>query len=354
VILFFLLLYIPLGAALVYWDAPNLYPQYFEAFFLMRWNNTDSMENIIPFFARGLVVLIVGFFLSLLFGSTGGLANGLIGGLIGVLIGGLTGVLVGVFAFSSVGVLAGGFSVVFAGGLAGGFSGVFAGSLAGGLAFGLVVGLSGGLIFGLSGGLAGILAFTISFVLLFTRLPFWLYYFLFAQQQVTLSKNPYCKDAVIWFPLPSTDEQLLKESHTNPPLAFEFITFLLQHRPFQRTFAAQLTHAATAGSWLQKNFPDTPLLAPKIPANTPDYHPAEPWLQALNRLDKQLTKYKQESAGRLKLLALQNLKTLSDELHTQTLRESPRWHRFYLKTFEVLNIQIEQELQAQHDKTHRP
>jgi hypothetical protein len=111
------------------------------------------------------------------------------------------------------------------------------------------------------------------------------------------SNNPYRDDGVIWLPIVGLKSKLVQQAKQEPEKAFEFIHFLLEYRPLQRTLAMHLTHAATAGMWLQNEFEaDSLKKIPIISKNKPKFQPSEEWFQKLAAVREELVTSEQQSS----------------------------------------------------------
>ena len=243
----------------------------------------------------------------------------------------------------------------FAVGLALGLAAVLAFRLAGGLAFGFAFGFAGGFAGGLAGGLFGGLArglnsgigFLIGWVLFYFRvLPFYPIHFIKSLFSNTLSNNPYRNDGVIWLPIWGLKSKLIAQSYRDPEQAFEFIDFLLQYRPLQKTLAMHLVHAATAGLWLQNNFnADILQKPPLISEDRPKFRPSEEWYQKLADAAEELVAAEQQSSIGYKLQYYSRyLSRLNEFAEITKRKESSRWNHYY---FDALNkwLQMAQEEQ---------
>ncbi|UCH93488.1 MAG: ATP-binding protein [Candidatus Aminicenantes bacterium] len=335
------IIFLLLNLIIAVFDLPSKFPEQFDKKFLEGWQPQAHLFSKFIFIslkkAFGLAVglaggLAVGLAFGLAFGLTFGLAYGLTFGLVFGLAGGL--------AFG----LAGGLTVGLAGGLAFGL----AGGIAGGLAFGLAVGLAGGL----AGELAGLLGAGLAMgggviigwnIFYFRILPFYPVHFIKSMFCNKLSNNPYRDDGVIWLPIWGLNSKLVQQAKKEPEKAFEFINFLLEYRPLQKTLAMNLTHAATVGTWLENEFnADALKTKPIIAKDKPKFQPSEEWIQNLAAVREELVTSEQQSNIGYKLEYFERYLTQLKEFDQINLRESSRWNHYYFDAFKKW-IQLAEE-----------
>jgi AAA+ ATPase superfamily predicted ATPase len=227
--------------------------------------------------------------------------------------------------------------------------------LAGVLSFGLAEVLSIGLVFGLLGGFSeglstvlgvGIVWFIVFNIFYFRLLPFYpirLRQGLFRQ---SLSKNIYRKDGMIWLPVPGLKDRLIKEAYEKPREADEFIDFLLKYRPLQKTLAMDLTHAAAAGSWVQKDFnKDVLKRSPAVSEDRPKLRPSREWYEKLEMTREALAAFEQQNNIGFKVEYFEKyLQNIREFAEVTLKRESSRWNHYYVDALDRWRQQAEDEL----------
>lgn len=282
----------------------------------------------------------------LAFGLALGLALGLAEGLTGELAVGLAVGLALGLAFGLAGGLAGRLTVGLTVGLAGGLAGGLKGRLEFELAFGFAAGLVIGLVMAFAKGLNSGIGFLVGCVLFYFRLlPFYPIYFI-KSHGFNLSNNPYRHDGLIWLPIVGLKSRLIEQSRQDPKQAFEFIDFLLQYRPKQKTLAMHLVHAATAGLWVKNNFnADILQKPPLISKDRLKFRPSKEWYQKLADAGDELVAAEQQSGIGYKLQYYSRyLNRLNEFAEITKRKESSRWNHYY---FDALNkwLQMAQEEQ---------
>ncbi|MCP4149536.1 MAG: hypothetical protein GY757_17450, partial [bacterium] len=277
-------------------DLPLLFPDQFKEGIVSDWQNHSTWFSKFIFISE----YTAGW---LLIGVVGALALGLIGGLSGALdlgigVGSAGGLVVGLtiglivpsrgaLALGSVGALALGLAGGLALGLAFGLVMELVFGIAMALSFGLTLGLTVGLPVGFSDGLSSGSALGLAtgggmiigfFLFYFRIIPFFPIHLIKSIFCKKFSNNPYRKNGLIWLPIPGLKSGLIKQAYKEPANAFEFINFLMEYRPLQKTLAMHLTHAATAGLWKHNEFhSDIFKYAPIISEDRPKFKPSDEW-----------------------------------------------------------------------------
>ncbi|MEZ4940255.1 MAG: AAA-like domain-containing protein [Saprospiraceae bacterium] len=128
---------------------------------------------------------------------------------------------------------------------------------------------------------------------------------------------------------------LSKLTFEDPDTGREFKDFLLKRRPFQRPLALLLSHAANAGD-LNQNRLDVPTLRhlPEIDKADKKFRPTDSWYAQLAELTQQLDdSQKSNNIWQRKKYFEQFNETLN-RFYETTLRESPRWNKYYIIALE--------------------
>lgn len=327
VILFSLILYIVGVSIVVIADLPSHFPTQYKDAFITQWQNNSDFASKWYFvvssdYFRYLRGLALGLTLGLTLGLAVGLVFGLVFGLaVGLAVGLAFGVAVGLALSLALGLALG---------------------LAFGLVVGLVVGLGGdlggalavGLAGGLAGGLANSLVFTFSFFLFYIRLIFYPYHFVKSAFKLDFYHNPYLNDGLIYLPIWGVKSKLTQLAQQQPELAIEFVKFLLEYRPLQRTLAMHILHAAIAGIWIKNPLNADKLSSPSVAKEVKKLIPSKNWIQQLKALRIQLVSYEQQNNIHLQKEFFKRFIELLKEFRTETLLESPRWHRYYLNAID--------------------
>ncbi len=291
-------------------------------------------------------LLVVG----LTFGLVVGLVVGLVAGLTFGLVVGLTFSLticlsLNLFAgFSiylpmdlSIG-LALGLSVGLALGLSVGLILVLSFGLVGGLTVGLGVGLAVGLILslvvGLTGGVIGGIICSLSWLIMYFRLPFYLSYEIQILWSSRLDNNLYLKDAGICLPIWWLEKKMIKQVQDNPLLAQELIYFLLQYRPLQRSLTLELWHCATSSQWQHYPLQVKVLTIPNIRKKDKQFQPSVAWQKQLEVVDNALNTYQEQSNLQLKQQYFQQFQEALQKWKEINLLENPTWNKHYFPFFE--------------------
>lgn len=337
VILLSIILWIGGMGLIMMLDLPVMIPQVYDTDFLKTWQQSASLFAklfiLVAYTWDGLVVgLVVG--LAIAFGTVFG-AGSHIGVGLGVGFGVIGfGLGLGLF-FGLGGDLVNGLDVS---GIVGGFLfGLGFGLISPGsnIFFNLFLSLFASLSLSFFVGLGFIPAFYIGYF----RLLFYTLHILMGFKSLTFTRNPYCRDGIIWLPLWPADKKLLRLAKEDPEGARAFINFLLEYRPLQKRLAARLTHAAAAGLWIQAVdtlhlrvdvfFPLT------IPEGLPEYRPSEQWLTMVGLVLFQLRASQQHTQIGLKTAAFEEFLKLLRAFREQTLRESRKWNQDYLEALDL-------------------
>jgi len=343
----FILFWLISALCIAYWNVPEAFSNaeaIFDEPFLTGWRGQGSTEERFVFFilfsywrlAFGLAVgLAVGLALGLALGLAEGLAFGLAVGLaFGLAVGLALGLAEGLAFGLAVGLA---FGLAF--GLAEGLAFGLAVGLAEGLAFGLTLGLAFGLAFGLAGGLAGGLAF----YLFYFRLPFWVIYHFLGFLAVRLDRNLYLRDEVVWLPVWGVDQKLQALAKQKPEEAIRFINFLLEHRSLQGKLAMKLWHTV-AGTKLQDASWEYELSSPPQLESQPKLTPSAQWLNAYERLDQALKRFRQETNARTRLVAYREVSEALQALKQINLQSSSRWNHYYFQPLNELESKVNDKL----------
>ncbi len=104
-----------------------------------------------------------------------------------------------------------------------------------------------------------------------------------------------------------------------------------------------LSHAATAGTWSQHPLQPEYLNPPPLVAEEPRFAPSADWQRQLEALRSELTGCQLQSQISLKQAAFARFLAMLAEFRRQTLREPPRWHRYYLDALAVWQQEAERE-----------
>lgn len=215
------------------------------------------------------------------------------------------------------------------------------------LIFGLFFGLVFVLVFGLSGGINGEVAIPFGFGLIFIpafnliyfRLPFYPFYFVYGVFAHNFERNPYLKDGSIPLPLFLLDKQLIRLAYEQPDKADEFAEFLLEYRPLQYWLAAKIPLAANAGRLRQQavELNADALVLPSFPEDEDlvKFHPSVKWQTNLVQLRTQLVHSQTQSQIGLKKAAFERFFKLLKKFRKETILESSKWNNFYLDAIDV-------------------
>jgi hypothetical protein len=173
-----------------------------------------------------------------------------------------------------------------------------------------------------------------------------------------LLDNPYWKDEGIWVPIFGLNTKLIRQSKQAPQKAFEFIDFLIEYRPFQKTLATHLTHAATAGLWVQNKFNvDALKKAPIISEDKPELKPSDEWYQKLVAIREELIASEQQSSIGYKLDYFERyLNRLNEFSEITRKKESSRWNNYYFDAIKKWLRTAEEEHESLKllAKSHEP
>jgi hypothetical protein len=183
----------------------------------------------------------------------------------------------------------------------------------------------------------------LGFYLGFFRVPFYPWHLLSTLWRLDFVRNPYRCDAVIWLPLWGATGRLAALAQEQPQTARDFVDFLLARRPLQRKLAMRLSHAATAGTWRRHPLEPEYLTPPPIVAEEPRFAPSADWRRQLEALRSELTASQLHNQISLRQAAFARFLAMLAEFRRQTLREPPRWHRYYLDALAVWQQEAERE-----------
>lgn len=316
-------------------DLPLQYPKEFEPEIVDYWYAGNPIVNF-QFYVSW---TFIGYLIHLALGLTLGLALGLSSLAVGLavsLAGGLALGLAGGPAGGLTSSLGGGLSGGRAGGWVVGLGGGLAFGLGGGLAFGLALGLISGLILGQIFGQAAWLNFFISWCIFYYRLP-WLavYSVKSALERYNLKKNPHYGDGVIGFPVFGMEEDFCKEAFEHPDTGRFFKDFLFKRRKYQRPLALALTHASAAGL-LNQNRLNVPTLRdmPEIDEKDEKFRPSEAWSEQLALVTQTLDDSQKSNNIWQRMGYFRQFERELDKFYDITLRESPRWNKYYVIALE--------------------
>ncbi|MBF0464792.1 MAG: ATP-binding protein [Nitrospirae bacterium] len=325
-------------------DLPHNYQELFPDSLILKWDKANNYtEKFFSFFKHGFRVLPYSLLSGLFFGLAGtfvvSLGAGLIisliidliigflisysGGLVPVLTGALTtGVVLGI----------GSGIVLFM------ILNLIDGSISG-FKIGLVGGLGGCLfvaflMLGLGGTLEGGLQASLFFFLSYFRIYMYPIYLLSIFQSVNLKQNPYINDSIIWLPIPFLKSRLAESAYEDPDSAFEFVDFLLEYRPLQRSFAMHISHSATAGQWDKNVLKADALIIPQIAVKQEKFLPSQNWTAKIEAIKAQLVASQKENNIGIRKKSFEDFMRLLKELRDLTLRESPLWNKYYLPAIE--------------------
>jgi len=321
-------------------DLPSRFPQLYESKFMIQWQQqtTDISQFVLLYSqmpSKFVWLLIIYLFVGTFFGTlTGGLGNGLAYGLtIGTAVGflGLCGGLGGGLGSEPIIGLGGGLIIGLSGEPIIGLSG------------GLIIGLGLGFLFGLGGGLKiGLLVglgFISTFYLMYFRLLFYPFHFIYSLFAHTFKQNPYLNDGRIYLPLFSLNEQLVRLAHEQPENGVDFAYFLLNYRPFQKHLAVKIFHTVFAAIWgIGASTQDADLFimfSLSSPEESKEFTPSENWLAKLDQLRTQLINSQTQTQIGLRRQAFEEFFKLLKEFRTLTLLESRRWNSFYIDALDV-------------------
>ena len=371
-IVFFSLMIYLAGAAMVVWgDLPHRFPDMFRADIAQTWASLpDGLARYGWWMGETMVGLIQGLAAGMALSVAGGVSVGLVAGFAG----GLIFVLIFVLAI----VLASVLSSVIAYGLTFGLvSGAAAGLVAGltikmehgviyggvsGLVIGLVAGMNGGWGQGLFVGGVNGLVFSLAFFAAYLRLMFYPFYaarsFFFSPDLLT---NPYLKDGVIRLPLPRLDNTLVMQGWMSPDMGFDLARFLLEYRPFQRSLAMKMIHAATAGTWYRHPLDPDRLVLPQV-NDQPDmkvFLPDSRWTVTVGKAKRDLSAALKTTHRHFRREAFSQFHTTLAELERLTLLQGGGWRDHYLIAIrkwqkESENKLADMDLELQHAEPISP
>ncbi len=347
IILVVVLCWLIVNAFIASLDLPLSHPDSFRQELVEEYRNQAVfLPKFTVLIQHTAVYLALGLALGLLAGSIVGLnfdlPAGLAVGLAAAFIFGLALKLTAGLTYSILFGLISGLTVGLAGGLAHSLIFGLLSGLTSGVLFGLIFGLIFGPAAGLGAGLGVFSGWNISYFRLFPFYPLHVIGNLFSHG---FSKNAYRRDGVVWLPIPGLKARLIREARHKPEEAFDFIDFLLSQRPRQKTLAMDLTHAATAGLWLQENFYKGVLKqAPIISEDRPEFKPSREWYEKLARLRQTLVTAGQQSNIGFKVEYFEKyLKHLEEFAEITLKKESSRWNRHYFEALDKWRQQAEDE-----------
>ncbi|TVQ95170.1 MAG: ATP-binding protein [Chromatiaceae bacterium] len=185
------------------------------------------------------------------------------------------------------------------------------------------------------------------------RLPFYLPEALAALVRLDLRHNPYLRDAGVWLPFWGARRRLTNEARQDPATGTAFADFLLEHRPWQRTLAAEVLHAVAAGQWAMQPLEPLALRAPRLVADAPRWRPSDDWLADLAALREQLTAARHRTQPGLHRDAQGEFIRRLDAFRQRTLAEPPRWARHYLDAIDLWRAEAAKELTRLEDQARR-
>ncbi len=246
--------------------------------------------------------------------------------------------------------LAAGLAVGLAVGLAMGLAGGLARGLAGGLALGLAWGLAEGLVGGMEVGLGAGIGVFLGWVVGFLHLPFYLPQAVVALIRLDLYHNPYRWDAGVRLPIWGARRRLTGAAFDDPETGTRFAEFLLEYRPLQRKLAAAVLHAAHAGRWRLRPLNPELLTPPPVPEDRPGYAPSAGWLRELAGLRQDLAAARGQTQISFKRAAYARFSQRLNAFRDLTLRESPRWNRWYPDALDSWRSEAAKELHRIEDQ----
>ncbi|MCP5107464.1 MAG: ATP-binding protein [bacterium] len=180
----------------------------------------------------------------------------------------------------------------------------------------------------------------------FRIVPFYPVHFVKSLFRRSFNNNPYMKDGVIWVPILGLKAKLIGQSKQESEEAFEFIDFLLEYRPLQKSLAMHLSHAATVGLWMGNNF-NTNILkkTPIISEDKPKFKPSDEWYYKLTAVRKELVAAEQQSSIGYRLDYFERYLSNLKEFEQINLRESSRWNHYYFDAFKKWTRMAEEEFE---------
>lgn len=154
---------------------------------------------------------------------------------------------------------------------------------------------------------------------------------------MTGTENPFLTDGFSRIPIPGQKSRLVKHALKEPEKAFEFIDFLLQHRPLQKNLAMHLTHAATAGLWIKYNFdPDIIKKTPVITKDKPAFQPSDMWYEKLSQVRKERINAERQNNINIELEYFERyLDRLKEFKEINGAMESKRWSGHYTQALDL-------------------
>jgi DNA polymerase III delta prime subunit len=143
--------------------------------------------------------------------------------------------------------------------------------------------------------------------------------------------NPFHTDGFSRLPMPGQKSRLVKHALKEPEKAFDFIDFLLIHRPLQKNLAMHLTHAATAGLWIKYEFkPDIIKKTPVITKDKPAFQPSDMWYDKLTQVREERIKAERQNNINIELDYYGRfLDRLKEFQEINESMESSRWNGHY-------------------------
>jgi hypothetical protein len=182
------------------------------------------------------------------------------------------------------------------------------------------------------------ISFSISYIACFYIIFFGLYsypwYVVSTLFRSRLTANPYLNDGVIRLPIWGLTARLTQQARHDPGTGLQFMEFLLEYRPLQRSLAMHIAHAATSGQWQQHLFQSQYFTAPPSIQKVPRLTPSATWLNSLENTAENLKNWEQAFANQENIsLQKQIFESFVEQLQTfrnVTLLESARWNHYYL------------------------
>ncbi|MCB9329785.1 MAG: hypothetical protein H6574_01765 [Lewinellaceae bacterium] len=201
----------------------------------------------------------------------------------------------------------------------------------------LVSGIGGTLAFAYGFDSTTGVTFLISWVLVRFRIPWWLYYSLRSSlNKYSLKRNPLHYDRVIAFPIFGLKETISNQAFENPEAGHKFADFLLRQREWQRQLAIHIKYVSAAGNLNQNRLDVSALrnLPIFIMKKDEKYTANHNWDKEKELLTQQLDdSQKSNNIWQRKKYFEQFNETLN-RFYETTLRESPRWNKYYLIALE--------------------
>lgn len=182
------------------------------------------------------------------------------------------------------------------------------------------------------------------------RVPINVVHAITSRRVANLKHNPYLWDDTVVLPTTDIARHLSDEATRDPETGARFAAFLLEHRPLQRTLAAEVLHAVTAGRWALAPLDPQALAPPPLVEEEPGFRPSHAWLAALADLSAQLTAARQETQISFRRAAYQGFRQQLDTFRDQTLRESQEWARHYLAPLDLWRSEAAKGLRRIEDQ----